>query len=111
MQTQLPDLKHLLGAISYFYQQPISKADGLSALTAFLSEGRDDTPVYEKISKFVGGMGPAPKYHELMGDFTGDSYLGSIQYVKPKPGVTFFIRAEAYPEGWTKGQYKILFIF
>ncbi len=105
-KTQLPDLVHLLGAISYFYQQPITRDFGVFMLNALDEEGKDDTPLYGKIADFVDGTGLVPNY-ELMGDNLGDSYLDSIQYVKPKPGA---YPQATYPEGWTKGQYKIIFI-
>ena len=63
---QLPDLEHLLGAISTFYQQPITKAHALAALTALSEEEGKDTPLYKKISKFAffGHLDPvAPKYY------------------------------------------------
>ncbi len=99
---QLLDLRHLLGAISYFYQQPITIADAQAALIDFQEKGKNNTLAYHRTFDFANGTGPAPKYHELM----GYSHLDTIRFAKPKPGVD---PRAAYPEGWAKGEYNILF--
>ncbi len=99
---QLPNLLHLLGAITSFYQSPMTVADAQEAYVAYENAGQKRSPEYQMAYNFAHGLGPAPRYINLLKD---SLYFEGLQFAKPKIRAN---RRVAYPENLPQGEYNVL---